>query len=274
MTDYRIVQAAEADLPAMAEIWRICFGDEPSYIQFFFRRRLPSCLALTARADGKTAGAVYLLPAELYDAGVWRRAYYVYALGVLPEYRGRGIASDMMHRIFGICKEQDAVCFLKPASQSLVEFYKNLGMVPTYFAAEKRFPAAAETSLAWTSLPAADYAVRRLAAPPLPGSVRWDMSATCYAVDENERSGGFCLTCKTSGSPCTVLGRRAGDLLRIEDCIAPDSTAILPALCAELGIKEAVLRVPADSSADDAFLIGMTYNMNAPASGPLGLLLD
>lgn len=275
MTNCHVARATPADYPAMAEIWRVCFGDDPSYIQFFFRRRLPSCLALMAQTDGKTVGAVYLLPAEIYDSGTYRRAYYVYALGVLPEYRGRGIASDMMRHIFGICKEENAVCFLKPAVPSLAKFYAGLGMKPTHFAAEKRYPAvSAKQCLSWAPLAPADYAARRLAAPPLPGGVLWDLPGINYAVGENKFSGGFCLTCDTDRGEAAVLGRREGDLLRIEDCIAADPAAILSQLCTQFGVKEAILRVPADPSAPDAFLIGMTYNMNAPASGPLGLLLD
>ncbi len=270
MTDCCVTKATAADYPAMAEIWQICFGDDLSYIQFFFRHRLPSALALTASVSGRTAGAVYLLPAVLPDAGIRRRAYYIYALGVLPEYRGCGIASKMMRCVFDICKEQDSVCFLKPAVPSLGKFYERLGMVPTYFAAELRFSAAAKNTLPWASLAAADYAALRLAA----GSDVWDEGAIRYAVDENGLSSGFCLTCEPDGKSCAVLGRREGDLLRIEDCLAADPAVLLPALCAHLGAAAAVLRVPAGPADPDAFLIGMTYNMNAPASGPLGLLLD
>lgn len=273
MTDLRITNAAAADLSAMAEIWQICFGDKPSYIQFFFRHRLPSAHAFTARTGGKTAGAVYLLPAVLYDGETRRRAYYVYALGVLPEYRGHGIASAMMRRIFDICKEQSAVCFLKPASPSLAAFYRRLGMIPTHFSAEQRF-AAAQNTLAWTPLTAEEYAAMRLALPPLPGGVVWDADAIRYAFDENGFCGGFCLRCTVGSKTCAVLGRREENRLRIEDCIGSNPQAVLPALCAHLGTKEAVLRIPCPPSEPDAFLIGMTYTMNAPASGPLRLLLD
>ncbi len=274
MTDCRVIRASAAEYSAMAEIWQICFGDAPSYVQFFFRRRLPSCIALTAQMKGKTAGAVYLLPAALYDSGVRRRAYYVYALGVLPEYRGRGIAAAMMRHIFDICKEQDAVCFLKPATPALADYYERLGMIQTHFAAPIRYTASADTPLPWQPMPAADFAALYLTEPLSPGSVLWDGDAVRYAVDENSLCGGFCLRCDVGGKVCAVLGRREEYLLRIAACIGADPASVLPALCRQMEAGEAVLRVPCPAADSDAIPGIMTYNMNTPASGPCGLLLD
>lgn len=274
MTDCRVIRATAAEYPAMAEIWQVCFGDDPSYIRFFFRSRLPSCIALAAQTEEKTAGGVYLLPAVLCDDGRQRPAYYIYALGVSPEYRGRGIATAMMQHIFGICKGQDAACFLKPASPSLADFYKRLGMRQTHYSAVYRYAASDGRHLPWTPFSAADYARLRLDVPYRDGSIIWDADAIRYAVDENKLCGGFCLRCEVNGNPCAVLGRREEDHLCITDFLGTDPEAVLPSLCAYLGAREARLRVPCSARDAQASPLVMTYGMNIPASGPCGLLLD
>lgn len=271
MTAVQIRIAKEAETADLQKIWYACFDDSADYVDFFFRRRPPDCLTVTAEKNGAAVGAAYLLPASVRDGGALRRAFYLYALGVLPDFRGLGIASEMMRRSFAFAEEEDAVLFLSPASPDLAAYYARLGMTPTYRAKWHRCEAAPQpvSDLPLTPIGAEEYFAYRKQTP-VSGAVEWDADAVRYAVAENEFCGGFCLRLGES----VFLGRREGNTLRITDSGCSAYAELLPALCRHLNAAAALYRQPADPTEDGAFVLGMTYNMHVPHNAPLGLLLD
>ena len=71
--------------------------DGEAYSAYFVSRYADR--AVTAEADGRTAGAGYLLPKTLHFAGRTETAYYLDAFSVLTPYRGRGVAETLMAKI-------------------------------------------------------------------------------------------------------------------------------------------------------------------------------
>ena len=92
----RIMTANALMIPALRHLWKQCFGDEDAYVSLFFDRRFSPEQTLTAWVDDTLVGAVYLLEAEVDGHPLW----YGYAVGTLPEYRGRGISRRLHETIF------------------------------------------------------------------------------------------------------------------------------------------------------------------------------
>ena len=101
MDDFRIRETREGDLPALREIARVCFGDEAETADLYIQD--PEHIGirpLVAEWHGKAVSAGYLIPGVTLCSpeGEKRPAVYLYALGNLPEARGKGIGMAMHRR--------------------------------------------------------------------------------------------------------------------------------------------------------------------------------
>ena len=110
-------------VPQLKRLWKICFGDSDGYIDNFFKNAYVPEHTMIYVKNGQAAGAAYLFPCEIKG----RRASYLYAGGVFPEFRRQGIYEEMMHEWSRWCIERDIIPFLKPADDKLWEYYKKIG---------------------------------------------------------------------------------------------------------------------------------------------------
>lgn len=108
-------------------IWKACFNDEESDIAFFFDYFGEKIETLTHIEDGKIVSMVNLLPAEVMTATGTKEAYYIYAVGTLPECRNRGYSSMLIKQVLKKAEQEEKIVFLVPAETALEEFYKILG---------------------------------------------------------------------------------------------------------------------------------------------------
>ncbi len=118
----------EKDISELKNIWKICFGDEDAYIDLFLTELYKPLNTIVAIEDGKVVGSLYMLPAKLLD----KPFMYGYAIGVLPEYRGRSICEKMLNFVEKLSKENDFLFGLHPANEKLFEFYKRIGLNDMY----------------------------------------------------------------------------------------------------------------------------------------------
>lgn len=275
MIDFEIARPSASGKDTLKQIWIDSFGDDPDYVNFFFENKLPYCKAVTARMGGIPLGAAYLLPAEMRDGERWRKAYYVYAVGVSPAHRGCGVGAAMMKHILDFVKREDAICFLSPASEKLVSYYSRLGMQPSHFAKNlslKKTPIPNDTAASLSDLTAEDYRALQSTAA---GSVRWDIQSIRYALAEARLSGGRAVKCKMGADTFGVIGYEKDGTFFLKEIVpAPKETAILSRIAFLLGTQKIVARVPADADDPEGFVLGMTNNAQKTTGAPLGLLLD
>ncbi len=274
----RVEWARHEDCPALSQIWQMCFGDSPDYVRFFFTRYLPRCRVMIAWANGTAAGSVYLLPAEIADGGRVRKAIYVYALGVLPAFRSRGIGGVMLRRVLSVAEAEDAVCFLRPASPELVSYYERLGMEKSHYAKMCQLspdPAIRTEESTITEATPAEYTRQCRKMPLLSGTVFWDLPHIEFALSENRLTGGKCLRYEKDGRHAIVFMKREADGWCITESLPRADAAFLSGICAHFPGEAVHLRLPAKADDPDAFVLAMTYNIVYPSEeAPLGLLLD
>ena len=128
LTKYSALQltAAEAD---MRQLWHDTFGDDIATIDHFFIRLYNSARCFTHSINNRTVAMLHIVP--IVENG--EQNGYIYAVATAPEFRGQGIASDLIRRAIdgvqkgGIYNQ----LLLIPANEQLVSFYKKFGFEPT-----------------------------------------------------------------------------------------------------------------------------------------------
>lgn len=276
MNDRLQIKLADVSMiPALRQVWQICFGDADDYLDMFFDRRFPISRALTAWAGDTLAGVVYLLDAELAGRPFW----YGYAVGTLPEFRGMGISRRLHEEIFRMAEEQNALYAVHPQGDHLIAFYEKLGLKQGFF--HKLVTICAEPAdvegLALTALSASDYAHLRDAAYAAPDFVRWDAAAVDYAVAENDFCGGFCRALTDGERVWALFGDVREDVLFLRETTMPDDVILraAPLLVKEFGCTAITMRLPVGSQLEGTVeMSGMVRRDGAPDCGYLNLMLD
>ncbi|WP_310604203.1 GNAT family N-acetyltransferase [Anaerosporobacter sp.] len=120
--------ANKAMVSELKKIWKECFHDEDSYINFFFCEYFNDKTTLVYMEDEKPVSMLTLMPAKLHERTGIREVYYVYAVATLPEAQGRGYSSKLLYYANEITKN---ATFLQPATKELESFYEKKGYLPT-----------------------------------------------------------------------------------------------------------------------------------------------
>ncbi len=123
-TSVKLVDLTE-EYDGLLEVWQQCFPDDAAFAPLFLKKAALHVQCVAAFVEGKLVSAAYFLPAELSIEGRKWRAQYVYGVGTLPAYRGRGYAAQVLN---GACELVKAdVFYLHPADAALHSFYEKLG---------------------------------------------------------------------------------------------------------------------------------------------------
>ncbi len=126
--EIKLRQAYISDVPALKQLWRICFGDRMRYINVFFEKMFVAENTVVALADGNLAGVVYILERSLNG----NRFMYGYAIGVFPQYRGNNICEIMLGYVKKKAESEGCIFGLHPANEKLAEFYQRIGLKEMY----------------------------------------------------------------------------------------------------------------------------------------------
>lgn len=112
----------------LKKIWKECFHDEDSYVDFFFGEYFHDESTLVYLIDKKPVSMLTLMPAKLHEKNGVRKVYYVYAVATLPEAQGKGYSSKLLNYANEITKNST---FLQPATKELENFYERNGYSST-----------------------------------------------------------------------------------------------------------------------------------------------
>ena len=146
---------------ACKELWQTCFGDEEQFIDSFLIRYYSRRRMLSIERDGRMAAMLHLLPFES-ELG---RTTYIYGVATAPEYRGRGLATELMREAMRLAGERgDNALFLipTPGEEWLRDFYGGFGLegrIPVEFVTRDGFDfgtghAADDVAMLWLRDPA------------------------------------------------------------------------------------------------------------------------
>ena len=140
--DFRI--ARKADIPAIAQLYTACFGDEPAEAEEFLRLFFQSSdfHLLLAEKNKSVISMLAMIPARLAKGqNRFYRGFYLYGISTFPSFRGQGLSSGLMDLAKKLASSLNYdFLFLVPASESLISFYEKQGFF-TASPAEMKKPA-------------------------------------------------------------------------------------------------------------------------------------
>lgn len=264
-------QNSDAEMKnALQEIWISGFGDTPEYFNFFYKNKIENRQAeiFYAVSDNTIVGAAYLLEAgiSLSADEAPQKAYYGYAFAILPEYRGKGIYSEIAKEFYRFAKKRDAGIIIFPENGKLLQYYVVNGAVRNFVTQKAIFEKKDFTAMIRgidakhrDILPedAALYEEIRDKAFEENSYLKWDAKAIRYALEENAFSGGFCKILKTpGGARHLIFGRNTSD-----GKICIDETTLLRSFLLRSGAQ--IVEMPL-----------VTYHIAPAPHGYAGLLLD
>lgn len=272
-------------IPQLKKVWKECFHDEDSYIEFFFTQKFQCENTLVWLEEGKAAAMLHMLPASVVQGGGLMPIRYVYAVATLPEYRGRGISNRLLAYGNSWMEERKEFSILVPAEDSLFGFYEKQGYVPAFSLKRVRliFTGKEEQSgkLEYKKTEPKQYQVIRDRHFMKEGYVSWGLDAIRYALAEYEFTKGFSWYFtyeKGEMSPLegVLLGHKIGEKLIIKEIACEDSAIpeIMSMICKDMEVSEAEVRLPAYSKVKGKSLsYGMSF-LSGTSDGYLGLALD
>ena len=264
-------ESKDSDIPELKKIWKICFGDPDSYIDFFFDNKFRTCKSIIMLDSGKAIGAMYLMPVSAYECGEVKNGFYGYAIGILPEYRGQGIYSRLDKLIYEYITKHNLFYILCPANQKLCEYYQSLGFMENAFVSERTVCSTdAKSSFTVSALSAETYESMRNS--HFDNIIYWDRSSLEYVLKENVFLGGHNLFFEDEGF--FVIARKIGNVLKIIESNVSECKIqqITDYLCREYKTKSAVWILP-ENDTDLHLLYGLSRNLKKE-NYYLNLILD
>ncbi len=140
--DYQPKLAEESDLEDLQDLWQAVFGDEPKFIQDFFRYCCGLENRFVIKDDKKVISMAYLIPCTYRSKGQDYTACYFYAAATHPDNRGRGYMASLIQYVKQVAAERGVdLIFLVPAEPGLFTYYENLGFQPALYHKTLQFTA-------------------------------------------------------------------------------------------------------------------------------------
>ena len=262
-----VVFANETDQEAILQIWEQCFGDSEEYIRMYLENRFTTENMMVIHEDGRPVSMASFLPAQITLHGKKHEAKYVYAVATLPEYRGRGYASEILRH--GVEKYQEPL-ILQPADEELERFYQTLGFRDAFMQKkpwEYELVDALEKNQ-WENKPvnavenhqeikmsevfmeackietvtASEYKKLRDDYFGGEGYVEWNEEAIAYAMEENAFWGGETLKLVLNGEEKILMYCMEEHQLFIKETTMTNEelTEVLPGIMQQMGVKKAL----------------------------------
>lgn len=127
MSEVRLAQKGEID--RQKEIWKLCFGDPDSFIDFYFANRYIEDKTLLLLQEGEIAAMLTMIPVKTLDShNQGFNTTMLYAIATHPKYQNRGFASQLMEASTSYPRANTSgLSILVPASKELFEFYRRQG---------------------------------------------------------------------------------------------------------------------------------------------------
>ena len=117
----------------LKKLWQVSFGDDAQFVDLYFERVYRFENTVTRTVDDRIASAAQFLYFDITCRGNVFKGVYLLGICTHPEYRRRGLSSDIIRQIL---TEQSAlgvdIAFLIPQEEHLFGFYENLGFTRAF----------------------------------------------------------------------------------------------------------------------------------------------
>lgn len=258
--------AEDWDIPALCEIWKVCFCDNEDYVRFFYRENRGHVTSTVYTVDDRPVSMLHWFDVTFVNGAERRKAKYLYAGGSLPEYRKNGYYGALIKYVEDYAKENGLILFGKPATQSLIPYYGTFDFIPD--ACFRLVTVRPEKRIAINAHPLSpeEYNSMRNRAFCSRPYAAWPDRYVKYCVAENAFLGGKTVAIELDGSDYFLMGApKDGTLFITETSLSPSQLKkIGGALCAMFETDLIKAYLP-DNSCGEGEEIVSSVTYNAPS---------
>lgn len=278
-----VTVASAGMVPALKRLWKECFGDEDSTINFYYDNRFCPENTLVWLRGQTPVSMLTLLPAQLRQNGALVPVRYLYAVATSKAARGAGLSTQLLEHANRLTEQQGgALTFLVPATPSLFDFYAKRGYTDSFFLKIAAFAAQdlrnCDTNcIKIDKISDAEYKELRDTHFDAEGYICWDSAAIHYALAENRFQGGFSCKISSAYGQSTALCYKIEDKLIVRETTLPDDALLCG--CAALAQRHKCTSVEACVAAGSRVqgtvkAFGMANKPLAAQGGYANLVLD
>lgn len=170
-----------ADDPALKKLWQVCFGDDPTYIDYFFEEMSQSDCLLWEQ-NNQIVSMFFVLNCTLQHL----KGGYVFAACTLPDSQSKGIMSKMLEEAVQFYQTKKEFLCLVPANTHLFSYYQRNGFEPYFYHTVEQI-SNRPSFQRYTPLTFAEF--RRMRAR-FPSVVKWGERELAFLFEENLHNGG------------------------------------------------------------------------------------
>jgi len=152
-----ISNADKGDTDSLKALWRACFGDSEAYTDYYFSRRYRPERTLVIRDNGAVIASSQETFHQMPFFGETKLAAYILGVCTHPEYRGRGLMSQLMRR--ALREQARAGAFMStliPQEGYLFDVYRRCGFFELFYAEKTAIGPGGETGVALNVITFAD----------------------------------------------------------------------------------------------------------------------
>lgn len=211
------------DVPSLRELWKLAFGDEEDYIHHFFTQYYTPERMLVLEEDGQVQAMTAWFDMPVVSVqGVTIPSAYLYAVATHPDYRGKGLAGQLLAFADHWLKEQGFDCVTTvPARPDLHRFFEQNGFMEQFvLMREEYLPKASETCAVLKRVDAREYNVLREEVLTGKAHVAYAAPALDYQAGVCALSGGGLYRVGERGCACVEL---SGDEVFVKELLVPET---------------------------------------------------
>lgn len=269
MNEMRI--ALGSDVIRLKEIWKRCFGDSDSFIDFYFTQRFKPQHTAVYLQEGVITAMLTMIPVQWVEGVEDEKSIkgsMLYAIATHPDYQHRGIARTLMNWAESYLRDHHQVdlMVLVPAEAHLFSFYEKLGYQEGFTLCEtvlkvdeiKTLPERAEIHSSGRGGEVSCEIVT--ATPPVYNRIRdyllrgtayiaYGEAEIVYQKKVSQLSGADLYQFNIGGvQGCAALERLNKDQVLVKELLLPEQFIFsgLKALVESVDAQEFIVRLPAD----------------------------
>lgn len=118
-----------SDIEQIRDLWRICFALDDTYLNRFFNSVFFNTRTIVATEDNRIVSSLSLFPVEavIKEGNNVVKGSYMYGVCTDPQYRNRGLSSDIIQYIIDNPADDEEFIITRPASDHLFSYYIKRG---------------------------------------------------------------------------------------------------------------------------------------------------
>ena len=117
--------ANKKNIDELKNFWKLMFGDADFFVNLFFEKKFEPDKTLIFKDKGKIIATLFM---NLYKFRFWGESvpcYYLSGLATLPEYRRRGVMSQLIKYSDEIMKQRNIpLAILIPSNSTIYNYYR------------------------------------------------------------------------------------------------------------------------------------------------------